>query len=126
MRCALGPTTTQEQRRPTRSSPSRCGPCGSAERLCVGALSALRLAPSRTSLPGPPPPPTPFHPRSLQAALERYRAALGGREERLATGSDDFTLYLWEPGASKTPLARMTGHMQLVNQVRAGRDAWVS
>lgn len=57
-----------------------------------------------------------------QAALERYQAALGGREERLATGSDDYTLYLWEPGASKTPLARMTGHMQLVNQVLFSPD----
>eukprot|EP00887_Chlorella_sp_A99_P001715 scaffold8.g1715.t1 len=52
-------------------------------------------------------------------ALQRYEAARGGRPERLATGSDDFTLFLWEPSASKQPLARMTGHMQLINQARA-------
>lgn len=33
------------------------------------------------------------------------------------TGSDDFTLFLWEPSTQKQPLARMTGHMQLINQV---------
>lgn len=32
-------------------------------------------------------------------------------------GSDDFTLFLWEPSTQKQPLARMTGHMQLINQV---------
>lgn len=33
------------------------------------------------------------------------------------SGSDDFTMFLWEPATSKAPLARMTGHMQLINQV---------
>ena len=28
------------------------------------------------------------------------------------TGSDDFTLCLWEPSVSKHPVARMTGHQQ--------------
>ena len=53
-----------------------------------------------------------------QAAEERYRTAVGGRPERLVSGSDDFTMFLWEPSADKKPLARMTGHMQLINQVR--------
>ena len=35
-------------------------------------------------------------------------------------GSDDFTLFLWEPSTQKQPLARMTGHMQLINQVGRG------
>ena len=47
----------------------------------------------------------------------RYEAARGGRPERLASGSDDFTMFLWEPASSQKPLARMTGHLQLINQV---------
>ena len=53
----------------------------------------------------------------LQAALQRYNAACAGKPERLVSGSDDFTMFLWEPSASAKPLARMTGHMQLINQV---------
>lgn len=61
-----------------------------------------------------------------QAAQKRYDAARGGRPERLATGSDDYTLFLWEPSTSKTPLARMTGHMQLINQVTFSPDGrWI-
>lgn len=53
------------------------------------------------------------------AALERYNEARGGSTapERLVTGSDDFTLCLWEPGRNKHPISRMVGHQQLVNQV---------
>ena len=51
------------------------------------------------------------------AARARYATARGAGGERLVTGSDDHTLFLWEPAKSKAPLARMTGHMQLVNQV---------
>jgi hypothetical protein len=47
----------------------------------------------------------------------RYEAAQGARPERLASGSDDFTMFLWEPSSSQKPLARMTGHLQLINQV---------
>jgi ribosome assembly protein 4 len=36
----------------------------------------------------------------------------------LCAGSDDFTLFLWDPSNQKQPRARMTGHMQLVNQAR--------
>lgn len=46
------------------------------------------------------------------AARERYSAAKGSGNERLVTGSDDFTLCLWEPSVSKHPVARMTGHQQ--------------
>ena len=49
--------------------------------------------------------------------LFRYEAARGGRAERLASGSDDFTMFLWEPSSSAKPLTRMTGHLQLINQV---------
>lgn len=39
-----------------------------------------------------------------------------GKPERLVSGSDDFTMFLWEAG-NKTPLGRMTGHQQPVNHV---------
>ena len=53
----------------------------------------------------------------LQAALKRYQTACGNAPERLVSGSDDFTMFLWEPSVSKKPLQRLTGHMQLINQV---------
>ncbi len=53
----------------------------------------------------------------MQAALQRYEAACGGAPERLVSGSDDFTMFLWEPSVTKKPLQRLTGHMQLINQV---------
>jgi ribosome assembly protein 4 len=52
------------------------------------------------------------------AALARYNDATGGSPERLVSGSDDFTLFLWHPASSKTPVSRLTGHQQLVNCVR--------
>ena len=35
----------------------------------------------------------------------------------MVSGSDDFTMILWQPSTSKQPVARMTGHVQLINQV---------
>mmetsp|Transcript_24754 Transcript_24754/g.44080 ORF Transcript_24754/g.44080 Transcript_24754/m.44080 type:complete len:514 (+) Transcript_24754:45-1586(+) len=58
-----------------------------------------------------------------EAAKARYTEALelcGG--ERLLSGSDDFTLFLWRPLASKTPITRMTGHQKVVNQVAFSPD----
>lgn len=52
----------------------------------------------------------------MQAALQRYHKARGSGAERLVSGSDDFTMFLWEPSTSKKPLHRMTGHVQLINQ----------
>ncbi|XP_022655581.1 notchless protein homolog 1-like isoform X2 [Varroa jacobsoni] len=52
---------------------------------------------------------------------ERYLAAKGKEPERLASGSDDFTLALWNP-MNKKPLQRMTGHQQLVNDVKFSPD----
>uniref|UniRef100_A0A8R1HZN2 WD_REPEATS_REGION domain-containing protein n=1 Tax=Caenorhabditis japonica TaxID=281687 RepID=A0A8R1HZN2_CAEJA len=51
-------------------------------------------------------------------AKTRYDAALKiASGERLVSGSDDFTLFFWNPKESKQAVVRMTGHMQLVNQV---------
>ena len=51
-----------------------------------------------------------------EAAVKRYNdeIKLHGAE-RLASGSNDFTMYLWEAETSKKPLIRLTGHQQLIN-----------
>ena len=55
-------------------------------------------------------------------ALERYKQATQGKPERLVSGSDDFTMFMWTPATSKTPVARMTGHVQLINHVLFSPD----
>ncbi|KAJ3222922.1 hypothetical protein HDU78_011547 [Chytriomyces hyalinus] len=57
-----------------------------------------------------------------QAAVERYNSNKGTGPERLASCSDDFTIFLWTPETSKKPIARMTGHMQLVNHISFSPD----
>lgn len=57
-----------------------------------------------------------------QIALERYNAAKGSGPEKLVSGSDDFTLFLWEPEENKKPIARMTGHQALINEVMFSPD----
>ena len=47
----------------------------------------------------------------------------GRGPERLVSGSDDFTLFLWSPAEDKKPLARMTGHQALINQVVYSPDS---
>jgi hypothetical protein len=49
----------------------------------------------------------------IQAALARYKKMRGNAPERLVSGSDDFTMFLWEPTISKQPKARMTGHQKV-------------
>lgn len=46
----------------------------------------------------------------------------GLQYELLASASDDFTLYLWDPVRGKKPVARMTGHQQPVNHVAFSPD----
>ena len=55
-------------------------------------------------------------------ALTRYKAATGGKPERLVSGSDDYTMFMWEPSTTKTPLQRLTGHQQLINHVLFSPD----
>lgn len=62
-----------------------------------------------------------------EAALARYNTAKKDSAERLVSGSDDFTMFLWEPATSKHPKARMTGHQQLVNHVYFSPDGrWIA
>ncbi|CAM9111871.1 unnamed protein product [Ectocarpus sp. 12 AP-2014] len=64
-----------------------------------------------------------FTPEEAQTvALERYNLARGGEPERLVSGSDDFTLFLWNPVDGKKPLARLTGHQQPVNHLAFSPD----
>lgn len=60
-----------------------------------------------------------------QMALTRYHAVVGsdGLGERLVSGSDDFTLFMWNPQESKQPVTRMVGHQQLVNHILFSPDA---
>merc|ERR1711962_946392 len=43
-------------------------------------------------------------------------------EELLVSGSDDFTMFMWKPEHEKKSVARMTGHQQLVNDVKFSPD----
>ncbi|KAG1346954.1 notchless protein [Cocos nucifera] len=62
-----------------------------------------------------------------EAALARYNKMKGNAPERLVSGSDDFTMFLWEPAISKHPKARLTGHQQLVNHVYFSPDGqWLA
>ncbi|CDW55809.1 notchless 1 [Trichuris trichiura] len=55
---------------------------------------------------------------------EKLRA-LGSGPERMVSGSDDFTLFLWLPASQKKPVTRMTGHQQLINQVLFSPDGFL-
>merc|ERR1711937_768199 len=58
-----------------------------------------------------------------QVAKERYVEHLKVcGEERMLSGSDDFTLFLWKPSSSKNSIARMTGHQKIVNHVAFSPD----
>jgi ribosome assembly protein 4 len=59
-----------------------------------------------------------------EAALERYQAFRDqqGGPERLVSGSDDYTLFLWHPTSDKHPVKRLTGHQQAVNHIQFSPD----
>ncbi|XP_041097194.1 notchless protein homolog 1 [Polyodon spathula] len=57
-----------------------------------------------------------------EKALQRYNNLRGQGPERLVSGSDDFTLFLWTPAEEKKPLCRMTGHQALINEVLFSPD----
>ena len=44
--------------------------------------------------------------------------------EKILTGSDDFTLILWDQKKSNKPLVRMTGHQGIVNDVKFSPNAF--
>ncbi|XP_076183363.1 notchless protein homolog 1 isoform X1 [Ptiloglossa arizonensis] len=55
----------------------------------------------------------------LEYAKIQYKSV---GEEILVSGSDDFTLFLWKPEKEKKSIARMTGHQQLINDVKFSPD----
>nr|XP_009944125.1 PREDICTED: notchless protein homolog 1 [Opisthocomus hoazin] len=57
-----------------------------------------------------------------EKAQQRYDQVRGQEPERLVSGSDDFTLFLWRPAEDKKPLERMMGHQALINQVLFSPD----
>eukprot|EP01038_Epipyxis_sp_PR26KG_P008324 gene8324-11265_t len=56
-------------------------------------------------------------------ALERYNNMIGQDGERLVSGSDDFTLFMWKPQVDRVPVTRMVGHQQIINQIAFSPDA---
>lgn len=57
----------------------------------------------------------------LEFALKKYEK-LAGKGERLVSCSDDFTLFLWTPASTTSPVSRMTGHQQLITHVMFSPD----
>jgi ribosome assembly protein 4 len=55
-------------------------------------------------------------------AMERYADFKAGEPERLVSGSDDFTLFMWHPETAKHPVARLAGHQQPVNHISFSPD----
>ena len=61
----------------------------------------------------------------IKAAKSRFESALRslrGGKELMVSGSDDYTMFLWSPTDEKKSLCRMTGHQQLVNDVKFSPD----
>jgi ribosome assembly protein 4 len=51
---------------------------------------------------------------------EQHRKQHG--PDKLVSGSDDFTLFIWDPETSKHPVKRLTGHQQPVNDIAYSPD----
>jgi len=63
----------------------------------------------------------------MEAAKAKYLKVKGAGSELLVSGSDDFTIFLWKPADAKKPIARLTGHVQLVNAVAFSPDgSWLA
>lgn len=63
--------------------------------------------------------------KSIALAKERYSTSLEaiGGQEIMVSGSDDFTLFMWNASnSSSKPMTRMTGHQALVNHVAFSPD----
>jgi ribosome assembly protein 4 len=50
-----------------------------------------------------------------KVALEKYNKLKGDKDERIVTGSDDCSLYMWCPKVSAQPTKRLLGHQLPVN-----------
>jgi ribosome assembly protein 4 len=95
---------------------------GHAHRINCLALSTdyvLRTGPFALGEPTP----SGIDERQLKARA-RYDAAIAitEGEERMVSGSDDFTMFLWRPTVAKQSITRMTGHQQLINHIAFSPD----
>lgn len=59
--------------------------------------------------------------KMAQKYYDETLVQLGGKE-RLVSGSDDFTMFLWDGIESRKPVMRMTGHQKLINVVSFSPD----
>lgn len=61
--------------------------------------------------------------QGYEAACQKWKAFIDQHgPERVVSGSDDFTLFLWQPSESKHALKRLTGHQQAVNHLAFSPD----
>mmetsp|Transcript_18519 Transcript_18519/g.21227 ORF Transcript_18519/g.21227 Transcript_18519/m.21227 type:complete len:612 (+) Transcript_18519:77-1912(+) len=99
-----------------RTGPYDFGPSGRPQRIFEGENSGEESNDKDT-----------IRKAKYQAALERYQAFRDqqegdGQKERLVSGSDDYTLFLWHPTSDKHPVKRLTGHQQAVNHIQFSPD----
>lgn len=59
---------------------------------------------------------------AYKEACKKYQDFREQGPERLVSGSDDFTLFIWNPKESKHPIKRLTGHQQAVNHIAFSPD----
>ena len=64
------------------------------------------------------------HKEMHKYAIERYEKVKDPLGERLVSGSDDLTMFLWQPKQGNKSVARMTGHQGLVNMVAFSPDSF--
>jgi len=58
-----------------------------------------------------------------QAAIVRYQECIKRcGAERMLSGSDDLTSFLWRPSEAKQPICRLTGHQKIVNHCAFSPD----
>lgn len=60
--------------------------------------------------------------KSARSRFDSALKSLRGGKELMVSGSDDYTMFLWSPTDEKKSLCRMTGHQQLVNDVKFSPD----
>lgn len=67
---------------------------------------------------------TPFASKeeAFKAAAKKYKSFIQQGHERLVSGSDDYTLFMWHPTQEKQPIKRLTGHQQAVNHIAFSPD----
>jgi ribosome assembly protein 4 len=53
---------------------------------------------------------------------EKYKKQISLQPLRIVTGSDDYTICIYEPSKQDKPIARLTGHQGVVNQVSFSPD----